>query len=204
MSLNESQSHTSRREFLKAGSIAGAALAGGRALGQVNSKSEKKTAPGFGKLKIKVAGYKYDRVEALADGRVPIVGCKTQFEPAKIGEMNTHVFSGPKTREVTEIGLLPFILAVANEGFRDYSLLPIFPLRVFRHRSIFIRTDRGITKPDDLRGRRIATPGYSSRQPQPEPRSWSDHPRGRGLDRAPPAAARTTRRIGPCCRRDRA
>lgn len=35
-------------------------------------------------------------------------------------------------------------------------------MRVFRHKSIFIRTDRGITKPADLRGRKVATPGYSS------------------------------------------
>jgi 4,5-dihydroxyphthalate decarboxylase len=76
--------------------------------------------------------------------------------------MNTHVFSGPKTREVTEIGLLPFILAFANEGFRDYALIPVFPLRLFRHKSIFIRTDRGIEKPENLRGRKVATSGYSS------------------------------------------
>jgi 4,5-dihydroxyphthalate decarboxylase len=41
-------------------------------------------------------------------------------------------------------------------------LIPVFPLRVFRHKSIFIRTDCGITKPADLRGRKVATPGYSS------------------------------------------
>jgi 4,5-dihydroxyphthalate decarboxylase len=41
-------------------------------------------------------------------------------------------------------------------------LIPVFPLRVFRHKSIFIRTDRGIVKPEDLRGKKIATPGYSS------------------------------------------
>ena len=54
------------------------------------------------------------------------------------------------------------MLAWANDGFRDYTLLPIYPLRLFRHKSIFIRTDRGIAKPEDLRGKRIATPGYSS------------------------------------------
>jgi len=143
-------------------SLAGAALASGRALGQVDSKAEKKTAAASGKLKIKVAGYKYDRVEGLIDGRVHIDGCETQFEAAKIGEMNTQVFSGPMSREVTEIGLLPFILALANEEFHEYTLIPVFPLRVFRHKSIFIRTDRGITKPQDLRGKKIATPGYSS------------------------------------------
>jgi 4,5-dihydroxyphthalate decarboxylase len=113
-------------------------------------------------LSITMAGYQYNRVEALVDGRVKVEGCEAQFEVAKIGDMNTHVFSGPQTWDVTEIGLHPFMLAYANDGFRDYSLLPIFPLRLFRHKSVFIRTDRGIKKPEDLRGKTIATPGYSS------------------------------------------
>ena len=54
------------------------------------------------------------------------------------------------------------MLAYANQGFRDYTLLPIFPLRLFRHKSIFIRTGSGIEKPEDLRGRTVATAGYSS------------------------------------------
>ncbi len=40
--------------------------------------------------------------------------------------------------------------------------MQIFPLRLFRHKSVFIRTDRGIQKPEDLIGKKIATPGYSS------------------------------------------
>ena len=59
-------------------------------------------------LKINIAGYQYDRVAGLADGRVKVAGCETDFTPAKIGDMNTHVFAGPKEREVTEIGLLPW------------------------------------------------------------------------------------------------
>ena len=114
------------------------------------------------KIPLKMAGYEFDRVQALIDGRVQVEGCDTQFEIAGIGDMNTDVFSGPQSREVTEIGLHPFMLAHANEGFRDYSLLPVFPLRVFRHRSIFIRTDRGIEKPEDLRGKKVGTPGFSS------------------------------------------
>jgi len=113
-------------------------------------------------LAIAMAGYRYNRVEALVDGRVKVKGSETQFEVAKIGDMNTHVFSGPQAWDVTEIGLHPFMLAYAKDGFRGYSLLPIFPLRLFRHKSVFIRTDRGIKKPEDLRGKTIATPGYSS------------------------------------------
>ncbi len=159
---DRSDAAPSRRSFLKAGIVTSAALATRVAHGPATAVAEESSAPASGKLKIKIAGYNYDRVQGLMDGRVRVEGCQSQFEVAAIGEMNTHVFSGPKTREVTEIGLLPFILAFANEGALDYTLLPVFPLRVFRHKSIFIRTDRGITRPADLRGRKIATPGYSS------------------------------------------
>jgi len=108
-------------------------------------------------LSLSMAGYEYDRTRALIDGRVKIEGCEIEFQESGIGDINTNVFSGPQSLDLTEIGLHPFMLAYANEGFRDYSLLPIFPLRLFRHKSVFIRTDRGIKKPEDLRGRTIAT-----------------------------------------------
>ena len=114
------------------------------------------------KKAIALAGYKLDRTSGLVDRSVKIDGFEHVFEEVAIGDANTHVFSGPGTRESTEIGLHPFMLAYANQDFREYSLLPIFPLRVFRHKSIFIRTDRGITKPKDLKGRKIGTPGFSS------------------------------------------
>ena len=113
-------------------------------------------------LPITIAGYKNERVAAFADGRAGIEGCRVTFEPDKIGNLNTHVFEGPATRQATEIGLHPFMLAYARAGFRDYALLPVFPLRTFRQKSIFIRTDRGIETPEDLRGKKIGTPGYSS------------------------------------------
>jgi 4,5-dihydroxyphthalate decarboxylase len=113
-------------------------------------------------LSIKVAGYDFKRLEALFDGRVKIKGCDATFQKVGIGDMNTDAFSGPQTYDVTEIGLHPFMLAYANDNFRDYTLLPIFPLRLFRHKSIFISTDSGIKVPKDLIGKTIATPGYSS------------------------------------------
>ncbi len=154
-SINESSTGISRRDLLKIISAAGAlSVTGIPNVWSAGNKGDK--------LTINTAGYDYDRVQALIDGRVEIERCTTNFEVTTIGDLNTHIFSGPKTREVTEIGLHPFMIAYANEGFRDYTLLPIFPLRVFRHKSIYIRTDRGIKKPEDLRGKKIATPGYSS------------------------------------------
>jgi 4,5-dihydroxyphthalate decarboxylase len=150
----------SRRGFLF--TSAGAAMGGTAALGQLDSRAEANTILDSSKLKITVAGYQYDRVEGLIDGRVKVEGCDTKYEVSSIGEMNTHALSGPKTRTVSEIGLLPYILALANDGQQEYTLLPVFPLRVFRHKSIFIRNDRRITKPTDLRGKKVAIAGYSS------------------------------------------
>jgi len=124
-----------------------------------NQKEPPATKP---PLSLKVAGYNFERLAALFDGKVKVEGCDVEIVQMGIGDMNTNVFSGPQTLDVTEIGLHPFMLAYANDNFRDYTLLPIFPLRVFRHKSIFINTQSGIKTPEDLKGKTIATPGYSS------------------------------------------
>ena len=160
--LRNSTGSTSWRKFLKTTAFAAAALVSETTLAPSISRAAEISMQEAEKLGIQIAGYKFDRVAALADGRVEIEGCDVNFEEAAIGDMNTNVFSGPQSRDVTEIGLHPFMLAYANDGFRDYALLPIFPLRLFRHKSIFIRNDRDIDEPKDLRGKTIATPGYSS------------------------------------------
>jgi 4,5-dihydroxyphthalate decarboxylase len=142
--------------------LAGAALTGGAALGPVTTTARAQSVRPSHRLPIKIAGYRLDRVEALIDGRATVEGCDAKYEVAAIGDMNTDALGGPMKREVTEIGLSPYMLAYANDGLRNHTLLPVFPLRLFRHKSIFIRPDRGIEKPEDLRGRKVATPGYSS------------------------------------------
>lgn len=148
----------SRRQFLKATAITvGAATVLSTAgVRQTHAANKSKG------LSLSMAGYRFDRTKALIDGDVQIEGCDIQFQESGVGDINTNVFSGPQSLDVTEIGLHPFMLAYANDGFRDYALLPIFPLRLFRHKSIFIRTDRNIKNPMDLRGKTIATAGYSS------------------------------------------
>ena len=162
--MNEETEHEkvtpgySRREFIKASALTIGAAGVLSVCGQVSVQAADKPKG----LPLSMAGYKFDRTNALIARRVKVEGCDIQFKESGIGDLNIHVFSGPQTLDVTEIGLHPFMLAFANDGFRDYSLLPIFPLRLFRHRSVFIRTDRGIKKPENLRGKTIATAGYSS------------------------------------------
>ncbi|MFC1580613.1 ABC transporter substrate-binding protein [Thermodesulfobacteriota bacterium] len=147
-----------RREFIRSAAL----TVGAVGAFTLNGLSSAQGAGKNGSVTLSMAGYRFDRTKALIAGRVKVDGCNVKFKEMGIGDINTHVFSGPQTLGVTEIGLHPFMLAFANDGFRDYSLLPIFPLRLFRHKSVFIRTDRGIKQPEDLRGKNIATPGYAS------------------------------------------
>lgn len=110
--------------------------------------------------KIKVAGYPYDRVQAIKDGLVGIDQADTSFHNENIYNLNKLAFGPEKTYEVTEIGLIPYIIKYMNDGFRGYVLIPVFPSRTFRHRNIYVHVDSGIEKPEDLRGKRVGTPGY--------------------------------------------
>jgi 4,5-dihydroxyphthalate decarboxylase len=45
-------------------------------------------------------------------------------------------------------------------GACPYIGIPVFPSRLFRHSSIYVRTDRGIERPEDLRGKVVGVPEY--------------------------------------------
>lgn len=111
-------------------------------------------------LSLKIAGYDYDRVRAIMDGQVTAEGADVSFNVEDIYALSSYAFGPEKKYEVTEIGLIPYITKYINDGFRDYTLIPVFILRLFRHRNVFVHADSGIEKPEDLRGKRVGTPGY--------------------------------------------
>jgi 4,5-dihydroxyphthalate decarboxylase len=142
---------TNRREALK--------LSGAAALSLLTTQSGSAAAESA-KPKINVAGYAYDRVQAIKDGLVGIEQADVSFTNENIYSMNGQAFGPDKTYEVTELGLIPYISKYINEDFRDYVLIPAFVSRTFRHRNIYVHVDSGIEKPEDLRGKRVGTPGY--------------------------------------------
>ena len=109
---------------------------------------------------IGIAGYAYDRVRAIQDGRLGLDGYDVNFHVEDIYAVNRYVFGPEKKYEVSEIGLIPYLKKYANEDFRAYTLIPVFISRIFRHRNVFVHADSGIKTPQDLRGKRVGTPGY--------------------------------------------
>lgn len=145
---------TNRRGFVKT-SIMGAASGVFATMGVSTSLAAIKT-----NSHIKVAGYDYDRVRGIMDGQVGIQGSDVSFHYEDIYAVNAHAFGTHPKYEVSELGLIPYINKYINEGFRGYTLIPVFISRIFRHRNVFVHADSGIKTPQDLRGKRVGTPGY--------------------------------------------
>ena len=109
-------------------------------------------------LQLSVATNYYDRTAALFDGRVRIEGCETHHVLLEAPEM-FHRTLGFEEFDVTEMSLGGHVVTTAR-GDAAYVGIPAFPLRMFRHSGVYIRTDRGIDRPEDLRGRTIGVPEY--------------------------------------------
>jgi 4,5-dihydroxyphthalate decarboxylase len=61
--------------------------------------------------------------------------------------------------DACEVSLSSYLIALSR-GATPYRALPVFLSRVFRHSAIYVRTDRGIADPKDLRGKRVGVPEY--------------------------------------------
>lgn len=112
----------------------------------------------MGKVALSIAIGDYDRVRPLANGVVQIDGVDPTFALLSPEEMFFRAFRHADF-DVTEMSLSSYVVKLAR-GDCPYVAIPIFPSRAFRHNAIFIRNDRGISKPEDLRGRRIGMPEY--------------------------------------------
>jgi 4,5-dihydroxyphthalate decarboxylase len=109
---------------------------------------------------INIAVGDYDRTRPLIDGSVKVAGFDTQVSYGDLEEIFAQAFNSAPF-EVTELSFSNFLITSAR-GTCPYLALPIFPSRSFRHSAIYVRNDRGILSPVDLKGKRIGTREYSN------------------------------------------
>lgn len=109
-------------------------------------------------VSITIACGNYDRTKAIRDGRVTVDGCSVTYLPLYPEEIFYRAFHNHEF-DVAEISFSSYIRTVAS-GTSAYVGIPAFVSRIFRHSGIYIRADSGITKPEDLKGRRIGLPEY--------------------------------------------
>ncbi len=100
----------------------------------------------------------YDRTRPIVDGRVRVDGVDPTCMLLSPEEMFFRAFRNHEF-DVSELSISSYCVSVAK-GNPHYIAIPVFLSRAFRHTSIYIRTDRGIKKPQNLKGKRIGIAEY--------------------------------------------
>jgi len=111
------------------------------------------------KLLLTVACGDYDRTKALQDGTVQPEGIRLNYLPLQAEEIFWRM-GGHKEFDASEMSLSNHITMVSR-GNPPFVAIPVFPSRFFRHSCVFINTDSGIQKPQDLKGKKVGAPEYS-------------------------------------------
>ena len=101
----------------------------------------------------------YDRMEALRQGLVQPEGIDLTYVPI---QSPPELFARMIKRGSFDISEMSMSLytQLRSKGEFPFVGIPVFPSRLFRHGYIFINTDSGITRPEDLSGRRVGVQEY--------------------------------------------
>ncbi len=109
-------------------------------------------------IDITIAGGDYDRTRPIADGRVKVDGCRVTYLKIQPAELFFRAMRYAEF-DVTELSISSYMLQL-QQGISPYTAIPVFLSRSFRHNNLFIRTDRGIKSPADLKGKTVGCPEY--------------------------------------------
>lgn len=101
---------------------------------------------------------RYDRAQALGDGRVSAEGMRLNMLWLEPEECFWRMIQNAEF-DVSEMSLSSYAVAVAA-GDDRFVGIPAFMSRSFRHSSIYVRDDGAVKEPADLAGSRIGVPEY--------------------------------------------
>lgn len=101
---------------------------------------------------------RYDRVAALADGRVTVEGCDLDLIHLEPEECFWRMLQGEEF-DAAEMSFGSYCMLRAR-GDDRFTAIPAFLSRSFRHNAIYVRDDGSINDPADLEGSTIGVPEY--------------------------------------------
>jgi 4,5-dihydroxyphthalate decarboxylase len=111
------------------------------------------------KLPLSLAIGEYDHVRDLLDGTVPVEGVELTVLRLPVEEM-FYRFVMHAEFDVSEASFAKVVALIAQDD-RRFVPLPVFPSRVFRHSSIYVRNSGGVAAPEDLAGKRVGVPEWA-------------------------------------------
>ena len=110
------------------------------------------------KVRLNLACTDYDRTRRLFDGNIGIDGCEV-YPVAMSPEEAFHRSFKFQEFDVSELSMSSYMTQVSRAG-SPFVAIPVFLSRMFRHSSIYVRTDKGIKSPADLKGKIVGIPEY--------------------------------------------
>jgi 4,5-dihydroxyphthalate decarboxylase len=110
-------------------------------------------------LPLTLAISEYDHVRDLASGRVKPEGIELRALTLSIEEI-FYRFTLHREWDVSEMAMGKYV-SLRSQGDTSLTAIPVFPSRMFRHSSIYVRSDGPVRTPADLRGRRVGIPEWA-------------------------------------------
>ena len=114
---------------------------------------------GTARLHLTMASADYDHIRDLVHGVVRADGIALTPLVLEVEEI-FHRFIKNLEWDVSEISFAKYT-ALTAQGGAPMVAIPVFPSRVFRHSSIYVRTDRGIATAKDLENRTVGIPEWA-------------------------------------------
>jgi 4,5-dihydroxyphthalate decarboxylase len=110
-------------------------------------------------LSLTLAISEYDHVTDLAMGRIVPEGIRLTCLTLPIEEIFFR-FLVNREWDVSETSMAKYV-SLISQGDTSLTAIPVFPSRVFRQSSIYVRRDGPIKAPADLAGRRVGLPEWA-------------------------------------------
>ncbi len=111
------------------------------------------------RLPLTLAISHYDHVNELVAGRVPVEGVDLTCLLLQIEEIFFRTFTY-REFDVSEVSMAKYS-SLVSQGDAPFVAIPVFPSRVPRHSSIYVRRDGAVQKPADLAGRKVGIPEWA-------------------------------------------
>lgn len=109
-------------------------------------------------LELTLATWDHDRVMALHERRVTVPGVTLQSRIHPTSKLFPWAVQEAKF-DITEMSISSYVLQLSRGG-SEYTAIPAFVSRAFRHSGFFARAGSGIKSVADFAGRRIGVPEY--------------------------------------------
>jgi 4,5-dihydroxyphthalate decarboxylase len=101
----------------------------------------------------------YEHTRDLASGAVPVQGA-TLNVLALSPEETFFRFTHFREWEVSEMSMGKYV-SLRSQDDASIAAIPVFPSRVFRHSMIYVRDAGGLSRPEQLKGKRVGVPEWA-------------------------------------------